>query len=140
MSAGRPTDYKEEYEQQAYKLCLLGYTDKELADFFGVCEATINNWKHDHPGFLESLKEGKAQSDVEVEQSLRDKALDGDTTAQIFWLKNRKPRRWRDRQEIEQTNHHNYVISDEPMSEEEFSKQHDIDSVEASSGSTEDTR
>lgn len=140
MSGGRPSAYKAEYEKQAYQLCLLGYTDKNLADFFGVAESTINNWKLEHPEFMESLKEGKAQSDVEVEQSLREKAVGGDTTAQIFWLKNRQPRRWRDRQEIEQTNHHNYVISDEPMSEEEFRKQHGIDSVEAATGPSEDTR
>jgi hypothetical protein len=34
MERGRPTKYKEEYNEQAYKLCLLGATDKELADFF----------------------------------------------------------------------------------------------------------
>ena len=40
---GRPTLYKEEYPEQAYKLCLQVDTDKELADFFGICEATLNN-------------------------------------------------------------------------------------------------
>lgn len=34
--AGRPTKYKKEYDDQAFKLCLLGATDKEIADFFEV--------------------------------------------------------------------------------------------------------
>lgn len=42
---GRPTKYKEEYTAQARKLCLLGHTDKDLADFFEVTFQTINNWK-----------------------------------------------------------------------------------------------
>lgn len=45
MAAGRPTDYREEYNEQAYKLCLLGATDAELGDFFNVTEQTINNFQ-----------------------------------------------------------------------------------------------
>lgn len=100
--AGQPTGYKPEYNKQAYKLCLLGYTDKQLADFFGVCEATINNWKHAHPTFLESIRDGKENADCEVAQSLYKKACDGDTTAMVFWLKNRQSKNWRDKQEIKQ--------------------------------------
>ena len=44
---GRPTKYEEEYNEQAYKLCLLGATDKEIGDFFNVDERTINNWNRD---------------------------------------------------------------------------------------------
>ena len=70
MGAGRPSDYKEEYNEQAYKLCLLGATDKELADFFHVCEATINNWKNEFPEFLVSIRNGKEIADMEVAKSL----------------------------------------------------------------------
>lgn len=132
--AGRPTDYKEEYNEQAYKLCLLGATDKELADFFNVCEATINNWKIDVPEFLESIKKGKDLADANVADRLYQRALgfehpseeikvvsngqgEGssiervpitkiyppDTTAAIFWLKNRQKDKWRDKQEIDHT-------------------------------------
>ncbi len=38
---GRPTLYKEDYPKQAYRLCLLGATDEEIAEAFGVTEATI---------------------------------------------------------------------------------------------------
>ena len=122
----RPTDYREEYAEQARKLCLLGYTDKQLADFFNVSEQTINTWKIKHPQFLESIKRGKEIADVNVVESLYKRAIgieydeielktDGkvkskrvvkkfippDTTAQIFWLKNRQPKSWRDKQEID---------------------------------------
>ena len=126
MSSGRPTKYKEEYDQQAKILCEKGFTDKDLADFFGVTETTINNWKNSYPSFFESIKEAKAFSDQEVEKALYKRAigyefeehkeelseqgkkltvtkkqLAGDTTAQIFWLKNRQPDRWRDKQHVE---------------------------------------
>ena len=41
-TSGRPTKYKEEYAEQAYKLCLLGAKDKEMADFFQVSLSTLN--------------------------------------------------------------------------------------------------
>ena len=120
---GRPTAYKPEYDVQGYKLCLLGATDKQLADFFGVKEQTINNWKKAHESFFVSLKAGKEQADAMVANSLFKRATgykakavkfaqqDGvftdakeyieeyapDTTACIFWLKNRRPDLWRDK-------------------------------------------
>lgn len=126
---GRPSKYKEEYANQAYKLCLLGHTDAELAIYFEVDEKTINNWKHDFPDFLQSIKKGKEIADGEVTESLYKRAMGyehhdtdirvcdnqivetamikhypPDTTAAIFWLKNRQPKKWRDKQEIESTN------------------------------------
>jgi hypothetical protein len=139
LMAGRPTDYRPEFAEQAEKLCKLGATDKELAEFFDVCEATINNWKNDFPQFLESVKAGKVVADVQVAGRLHERALgfewqeavpikvkdvkyqDGkrvsetervevvmvdrvvppDTTAGIFWLKNRRSGHWRDKQDHE---------------------------------------
>lgn len=123
---GRPTDFKEEYIEQGRKLCLLGATDKELADFFGTCEATINNWKINHPKFLESIKSGKELADANVAESLYNRAIGyshdedkifndqgqalvvptvkhypPDPTAIIFWLKNRQPDKFRDKREVE---------------------------------------
>lgn len=121
----RPTKYQPEYAEQALKLCRLGATDKELADFFQVNEDTVNEWKKVHPEFSESLKEGKLLADAEVADKLFRRATgyehkavkitaspDGrehlteyveryppDTTAAIFWLKNRRPDVWRDKTE-----------------------------------------
>lgn len=121
---GRPSAYRPEYDDQAFRLCLLGATDKQLADAFGVSEQTINAWKHAHPSFLESLTRGKDEADQAVASSLYQRALGyshkavkifnhqgaplivdytehfpPDVTAGIFWLKNRRPDHWRDRQE-----------------------------------------
>ena len=130
MTAGRKTKFKEEYCHQAFIACSqLKSTDKQLAALFDVKESTINNWKIDFPQFLESIKAGKAEADNEVERSLferatgytckdvkfathegqitdfqeYDKHFPPDVTAAIFWLKNRKPKQWRDKQEIDYT-------------------------------------
>lgn len=125
--AGRPSKYKEEYAEQAYKLCLLGATDKELADFFDIKESTLNLWKKAEPEFMESLKRGKDNADAMVASKLFHRAIGyehedtqfatfqgeitdsqtytkhyaPDTTAAIFWLKNRQPAKWRDKQDFE---------------------------------------
>lgn len=124
--AGRSTKYKKDFDEQAYKLCLLGAIDKELADFFGVKEQTVNNWKKAHPSFFESLKKGKEAADARVAESLYNRALGyshpedkifnqngeplivpttkhypPDATSAIFWLKNRQKDKWRDKQEHE---------------------------------------
>lgn len=67
---GRPTEYKPEYDEQVVKLCRLGATDKEVADFFNVTEQTINNWKSAFPTFFESIKKGKVLADAEVADKL----------------------------------------------------------------------
>ncbi|MEH3125556.1 helix-turn-helix domain-containing protein [Agrobacterium cavarae] len=122
----RKSGYQSEYAAQAEKLCEQGLTDKQLAEFFGVTDRTISRWKLDYPEFCQSLKAGKEISDDLVVRSLFQRAIgyshpdvdikviDGgvvkteitkhyppDTTAAIFWLKNRKPKEWRDKQEVE---------------------------------------
>lgn len=121
---GRPSAYKQEYAKIAKSLCLLGATDKQMADAFGVSETTINNWKHQHEEFSCALKEGKLFADANVAQALYNRALgyeheaddikvvEGsivitptikryppDATSAIFWLKNRQPEIWRDKPE-----------------------------------------
>ena len=125
MPGGRPTDYRAEYAEQAEKLCLLGATDIQLADFFDVAESTIHLWKHTHPEFSESIKDGKENADNAVVRSLYRKAtgyefesekvfcVDGSIvrapirefvppsdTAIIFWLKNRRAADWRDKTDV----------------------------------------
>ena len=142
---GRPSKYKPEYPEQAAKLCMLGATDAQLADFFSVAVSTISLWKVQHPEFSEAIKVPKAQADQCVEQSLYRRAMGyehdetdirtvgtklvktpirkhypPDTTAAIFWLKNRDPENWRDRVEhtgagggaIQTVNRIEYVVVD----------------------------
>ena len=124
---GRKSEYRIEYADQALKLCLLGATDKELAEFFSVSEQTLKKKKKDYPEFLESLKKGKNIADANVASRLYNRAIgysckatkfatsEGkitdskeyiehyppDTTAAIFWLKNRQPEKWRDKKEVD---------------------------------------
>ncbi|WP_336704404.1 terminase [Chryseobacterium indologenes] len=134
----RPTDYKEEYNEQVYKLCLLGATDKDIGDFFDVTETTINNWKINYAEFFESIKKGKQIADANVADRLYQRALgfehdseeikviEGDIervpvrkvyppdpTSAIFWLKNRQPEKWRDKQEIESNGNLNITWNEE---------------------------
>jgi len=126
--SGQPTKYKPEFENQALVLAEKGFTDNEVAKVFGVCGDTIQNWKKQFPQFFESLKAGKKIADQKVVQSLYQKALGyshpeihisnhqgvvtktniikhypPDTTACIFWLKNRDQKNWRDKHETEIT-------------------------------------
>lgn len=57
------------------KLCKLGATDDQIAQFFEVEESTINNWKITHPEFLESVKAGKIIADAEVANSFHKRAV-----------------------------------------------------------------
>lgn len=132
MTAGRPSEFKEEFVEQARKLCELGATDDEMADFFGVHRVTLYRWKLEYPEFCNAIKSAKEIADERVERSLYQKAtgydvteeeavkvkreqykeevevvevrkhVPADTTAAIFWLKNRRKDEWRDKQEVEQ--------------------------------------
>ncbi|HDR1425398.1 TPA: helix-turn-helix domain-containing protein, partial [Pasteurella multocida] len=104
-------------------------TDKDIANFFEVSESTLNNWKNEYPEFLESIKKGKMLADANVAERLYKRALGyeapdvdirvienkivetplikhypPDPTSAIFWLKNRQPEKWRDKQVIDHTN------------------------------------
>lgn len=128
MTAGRPSEYKDDYAKQVMKLAELGATDQEVADFFDIDVRTVYRWKHDYPEFCQALKVGKDVADERVERSLYQKAIGyeqdevkifmpggasepvyapfrakiaPDTTAAIFWLKNRRSQQWRDKQDVE---------------------------------------
>jgi hypothetical protein len=93
MPRGRPTAYKKEYNEQAYKLCLLGATDKEMADFFGVSEVTFNAWKKNHPEFLKSLKKGKEIADANVASRLYERAMGYSHPEEKIFNDNGKPKK-----------------------------------------------
>ena len=78
-----------------------GLTDEQIAHNIGIHVGTLYAWKNRHPEIDEALKKGKEVVDYEVENALLRKALSGDVTAQIYWLKNRRPKKWRDKQETQ---------------------------------------
>ena len=125
---GRPSSWRPEYADLAYKFCLLGANDERLAEMFGVCIATIHNWKLEVPEFLDAVTRGKEVADAEIAHALYHramgyshpeddiKAVNGsivitptikhyppDTGAATLWLKNRQPKVWRDKVETEVT-------------------------------------
>jgi len=99
---GKQPRYLVQFNEVAEKMCMLGYTDKELADLFEVSEKSINNWKIKYPAFASSLKKGKSLVDGDVVNQLFLNATEGNNvTAQIFWLKNRRYQQWRDKHEFD---------------------------------------
>lgn len=123
---GRPPSYKAEHARQAKWHCLLGATNPDLAKLFDVSLSTVESWLRDHPTFARAVKAGREEADAKVTRRLYERARgyshsavkifcnkDGavtqvpyvehyppDTTAAIFWLKNRQRSKWRDRMEF----------------------------------------
>jgi len=123
---GRPSEFNEKRVEAIRMMARRGFTDAEMATALCVTQQTLCNWKKDHPEFFESLKDWKSLADEKVERSLYERALGyscpdvkvfkpagedptivdvikhypPDVTAQIFWLKNRQPDRWRDQRHL----------------------------------------
>lgn len=131
---GRPALFKPEMVDQAERLCALGLTDEELAQFFKINVRTLYKWKGKYPEFGQAIKTAGAPADERVERSLYKRAVGyqqdavkifmpagadepvivpykeqiaPDTTAAIFWLKNRRSDAWRDSNRLDL----NYQIS-----------------------------
>lgn len=125
---GRPTKYRAQYARQAKKLVEQGATDWEMAQFFEVTRSTFYLWASQYKQFSDALKVAKVIPDQRVERTLYERAMGysfesekvfqhqgeiirakivehvpPDTTAQIFWLKNRRPKDWRDKHEVDNT-------------------------------------
>ena len=138
---GRPTKYKPEYDEQAYELCLQGAIDTQLAALFKVCVDTIGEWKRVYPSFSSAIRRGKDELDSQVEKSLFKRAMGyehpavkifltksgevveapfiqryaPDPTSMIFWLKNRRPKEWRESQQIEHTGTITHAVDAPPQ-------------------------
>lgn len=104
---------KSKWEQVKDKLILVegwardGLTDEQIAENLGISKDTFYQYKKKYPDFSDSIKKGKEVVDFEVENALLQNALNGNITAQIFWLSNRKPKQWKnkrsDKEEAENT-------------------------------------
>jgi hypothetical protein len=116
---GRPTLYQEEFTEQAYKLCLAGATNDDLAEAFDVAPRTIDRWLQNSPAFRDAVRRGRKIADGEVAHKLYCRAVGytyetgkvllghgvpvsvpqtvhcpPDVRACIFWLRNRQPQQW----------------------------------------------
>lgn len=125
-SGGRPSIFNETTREIVNLLARRGFTDVEIAQCLKITERTLNNWKKKYPDFFQSLKAWKSEADGKTERSLYERACgyscpetkaqwvqdkDGgrweyaklikhyppDPTSMIFWLKNRRPKEWRDK-------------------------------------------
>lgn len=76
-----------------------GLTDEQIAHNMGISTTTLYEWKNKYAEIADTLKKTKEVVDRAVENALYKKAIEGDTTAMIFWLKNRRPNDWRDKRE-----------------------------------------
>lgn len=98
---GRPSSFDERLIAPLLLAAEKGAKDEELAAALGVSTRTFSRWKSAHPDFCQALKNSKSAADDLMEESLYEAGLAGNTTAQIFWLKNRRPAEWRDVHKID---------------------------------------
>jgi hypothetical protein len=122
---GRPPLYKADNAELARKFCLLGATNEDLAGLFDVAGRTIDNWLATIPEFAAAVQRGRDVADADVVQSLHSRATGyscetekifhyrgdvmkvphtvhypPDTTACMFWLRNRRRRDWLEKAEL----------------------------------------
>ena len=122
---GRPPLYKAENAELARKFCLLGATNEDLAELFDVAVRTIDNGIATIPEFAVAVQRGRDVADADVVQSLHSRAIGyvceaekifhyrgevmkvphtvhypPDTTACMFWLRNRRRRDWLEKAEL----------------------------------------
>lgn len=127
ITMGRPTKFNEKIGVKILELFKEGKTDEQVAEIIGVSPRTLNNWKSNYPGFLQSIRESKQIADELVEASLFARAL-GYSHPEVqvffnkdvgvvehetikhyppseraieFWLKNRQPKRWREKLQLD---------------------------------------
>ena len=123
---GRPSKYEPVMCERARAMAERGAVDAEIAAALGVALSTLYLWRSQFPEFSEALKRGKDVADDMVEGALFRRATgyshdavkimqyEGspievpyvehhppDTTAAIFWLKNRRPKEWRDKRDVD---------------------------------------
>ena len=83
-------------------MALAGKTYDEIAAELGIYRSTLSSWRLRYPDLKDALNSWREEADDRVEDSLYRMALTGNSTAAIFWLKNRKPKEWRDKTVTEQ--------------------------------------
>jgi hypothetical protein len=122
IRTGRPTLYRPELCEMARRLALLGLTDAQIADVFGIGVITLSRWKQNHPEFRRAIARGGAMADARVAESLYRRGIGyehlatkifmppgaeepvyapyvehypPDTNAALAWLSRRQPALWK---------------------------------------------
>ena len=133
---GPKTGYTPDCCDEARRACMLGATNEELAGLLGVSRATIHNWMEEFPDFKKAIEEGKVAADARVAEKLYQRAIgyerpatrffanpEGpptqvdytyhhapDTSAAIFWLRNRRREDWREQVEHRHSTSHELLV------------------------------
>lgn len=127
---GRPTKYKPELNELVTKFCMLGATNEQIADFLDVGLRTVELWIQKDREFMRAVKRGRLGADADIVQSLYQRAkgyshpeqkhfqhegniitvdtvkhYPPDTAAAFIWLKNRRPKDWKNQPEVIQHEH-----------------------------------
>jgi len=136
------------FARMVAKLARRGFTRFEIAGFLEVNRETVRRWEAAYPEFCGALKSGAGAADDRVERSLYERAVgysfeseklfcgkDGavtrvpyvvhcppDVTAQIFWLKNRRPNTWRDRADVSNASHVTWIFDDPTQRPEGYNR------------------
>ncbi len=141
---GRPTLYNSEMLPKIEEYARQGLTNKQIAKNLGIGLATFYEWQNKYIEFADALKTGKEIADREVENALYQRATGysheedtimqykgqpvivptikhypPDPTSMIFWLKNRQPAKWRDKQEVEHSGSLTFEQALKKLEEEE---------------------
>lgn len=142
---GPKSKFNDKVRETILRLLKEGKTEAQIAEVLGVCTKTISNWKGKHQELLHAVNESKLMADELVEISLYRRALgyshpeekiiqtkDGgldhavvtkyyppDTTAAMFWLRNRQPKRWKEKTEGD-VNVNNTVSVKDNVSDEQL--------------------
>ena len=110
-----------------------GLTDEQIAGKIGICRDTLYEWKKRYPDIADAIKRGKAPVDYQVENALLRRAVGyyynesrmdengatvttrkhqpPDTAAAIFWLKNRRRDRWREKPDTSDCGNNELLLS-----------------------------
>lgn len=99
------------------------YNVSKACEAVNISRRTYYTWIEEDPELAERVEEIKERTTDTVESALFRNAIDGHVTAQIFWLKNKRPDLWSDRKEIA---HSGLLANPLELSEEEKQREADI--------------